>query len=102
MKNNNPSSSKPSQINNDSSYNLNNVQTLNQGPRRKRKRKEFTSIDMSYDTAYDLLHSRGLITPIGPIQDPPLERRSPNWNPHAHCKYHQGRGHFTDDCWKIK
>ena len=57
---------------------------------------------MSYDTAYDLLHSRGLITPIGPIQDPPLERRSPNWNPHAHCKYHQGRGHFTDDCWKIK
>ena len=39
---------------------------------------------------------------MGPIQDPPLERRSPNWNPNAHCKYHQGRGHFTDNCWKVK
>ena len=57
---------------------------------------------MRNDTTYDLLYSRRLITLIGPIPDPPLERRSPNWSPHAHCKYLQGIGHFTDDCWKIK
>src|SRR6187397_3454751 len=57
---------------------------------------------MSYDTAFDRLNAKGLITPIGPFGDPPVEKRSANWNPNAHCKYHQGRGHLTENCWKIK
>ena len=69
---------------------------------RKQLRKNFTPIGISYDDAFDRLHPKKLITPIGPIQDPPLEKRVPSWNPNVRCKYHQGRGHATESCWKLK
>src|SRR6187397_1786998 len=57
---------------------------------------------MSYDTAFDRLNAKGLITPIGPFGDPPVAKRTANWNPNAPCKYHQGRSHLTENCWKLK
>ena len=99
-KNDTPSSSKPNYSNNN---NVNDVWAVdNQKHRTARKRREFTPIGMSYDTTFDRLHSRGLVTPIGPIRDPEPEKRSPTWNPNANCKYHQGRGHSTENCWKLK
>ena len=78
-------------------------QPLNQRPRRdQRKKREFTPIGMSYDAAFDHLHEKGLITPIGPIREPELEKRSQSWNPNIYCKYHQGRGHSTKQCWTLK
>ena len=69
---------------------------------RKQPKREFTPIGISYDDAFDRLHAKGIITPIGPIQDPPLKKRLPSWNPNEHCKYHQGRGHATKSCLKLK
>ena len=46
----------------------NNDQPLDQRPRREpRKKRDNTPIGMSYDDAFDYLHVKGLITPIGPI-----------------------------------
>ena len=76
---------------------------MDQRPRKEfRKRREYTPIGMSYDAAYDRLHAQGLITPIGPIREPELEKRSPSWNPDAYYKYHQGRGHSIKSCWTLK
>ena len=91
-KNDNPSSSKTTHSNNVSTFNLGEVLAMNNQGQKKPFRRNFTPIGMSYDTAFDRLNAKGLITPIGPFGDPPVEKRSSNWNPNAHCKYHQGRG----------
>src|SRR6187397_1179901 len=101
-KNDNPSSSKTAHSNNVSAFNLNEVLAMNNQGQKKPFRRNFTPIGMSYDTAFDRLHAKGLITPIGPFGDPPVKRRTASWNPNAHCKYHQGRGHLTENCWKLK
>ena len=55
---------------------LDDDQPLNQRPRREQQKKRvFTPIGMSYDAAFDYLHAKGLITPIGPIREPEPERR---------------------------
>ena len=66
-----PSSSKPNYSNNN---NVNDVWAVdNQRSLTERERREFTPIGMSYDTTFDRLQSRGLITPIGPIRTPNLK-----------------------------
>src|SRR6187397_2453060 len=45
---------------------------------------------------------KGLVMTIGPIKDPVPEARPPKWDPNKHCKYHQGKGHDTEECWKLK
>ena len=93
-KNDTSSSSKPTHTNHINSYNISDVLALHQRPNKEFcKRREYTPIGMNYDAAYDRLHAQGLITPIGPIREPELEKRSPSWSPSAFCKYHQGRGH---------
>ncbi|KAL2900966.1 Elongation factor 3 [Bienertia sinuspersici] len=44
----------------------------------------------------------GALSPIGPIADPPAERNFPRWDPNKYCKYHQGMGHDTEECWTLK
>ena len=81
----------------------NDDQPLSQRPRREPPKKiVFTPIGMSYDAAFDYLYANGLITPIGPIQEPEPEKRSQSWNPNVYCMYHQGRGHSTEQCWTLK
>lgn len=102
-KNENTPYSKPTYSNNYA--NNNNISDVwaveSQKPRRER-RKANIPLGMSYDTTLDRLHTRGLITPIGPIQDPPVAKRNSGWDENAYCKYHQGRGHLTANCWKLK
>lgn len=57
---------------------------------------------MSYSDAFDRLTKLGHITPIRPTPDPPVERRSKNWDPNAYCNYHQGNGHDFKSCIKLK
>src|SRR6187397_3296804 len=57
---------------------------------------------MSYETAFGKLHHKGLVMPIGPIKDLVPEARPPKWDPNKHCKYHQSKGHDTEECWKLK
>src|SRR6185503_17290726 len=57
---------------------------------------------MSYETSFEKLHYKGLVMPIGPIKDPVPEARPPKWDPNKNCKYHQGKGHDTEECWKLK
>ena len=57
---------------------------------------------MTYDAAYDRLHGQGLIMPIGPFLEPRPENRTASYDPNAYCKYHQGKGHNTEKCWRLK
>ena len=67
-KNDTPSSSSSNSSNYVGSYDLGDILVLDTPkPRAKKPKKVFTPIGMSYDTAFDRLHSKGLITPIGPI-----------------------------------
>ncbi|KAL2935368.1 Activity-regulated cytoskeleton-associated protein [Bienertia sinuspersici] len=52
--------------------------------------------------AFDRLKSKGAISPIGPTPDPAPENRSQRWDPAKYCKYHQGKGHSTEECFKLK
>ena len=94
-KNDNPSSSKSTNLSND---NINNVWAIdNHKPRRT-----LTPIEMSYDIAFDRLCDRNLIKPIGPTEHPAPEKRSSRWNPNSYCKYHRGNGHTTDECFRLQ
>ena len=102
-KNDHPSSSSSKHentTNNISQVDLNEVLALD-APLPKKKRT-YTPLGMTYDAAFDRLYGQGLITPIGPFPEPKPEERSAKWNPNAHCKYHQGRGHTTEQCWNLK
>src|SRR6187397_1198571 len=83
-KNDNPSSSKTTHSYNASTFNLGEVLAMNNQGQKKPFMRNFTPIGMSYDTAFDRLNAKGLITPIRPFGDPPAEKRSANWNPNAH------------------
>ena len=92
-KNDHPSSSSP----------INEVHATNASKSRiQRSKRVFTPLGMSYETAFEKLHHKGLVMPIGPIKDPVPEARPPKWDPNKHCKYHQGKGHDTEECWKLK
>ncbi|KAL2930287.1 Activity-regulated cytoskeleton-associated protein [Bienertia sinuspersici] len=82
------------------SVNVNAVETTRAPPRRPRR--EYTPLGMTYTQAFDRLKSKGALSPIGPTADPPAERRSPRWDPNKYCKYHQGKGHNTEECWTLK
>ncbi|KAL2903606.1 putative ABC transporter ATP-binding protein YjkB [Bienertia sinuspersici] len=71
-------------------------------PKTRRPRRVYTPLGMTYTQAFDCLKSKGALSPIGPTADPPAERRSARWDPNKYCKYHQGKGHDTEDCWTLK
>ncbi|KAL2900276.1 Activity-regulated cytoskeleton-associated protein [Bienertia sinuspersici] len=76
------------------------VETTRAPPRHPRR--EYTPLGMTYTQAFDRLKSKGSLSPIGPTADPAAERRSPRWDPNKYCKYHQGKGHTTEECWTLK
>src|SRR6185503_14387750 len=57
---------------------------------------------MTYDAAFDRLHGQGLIMPIGPFPEPRPENRTTSYDPNAYCKFHQGKDHTTEKCWRLK
>ncbi|XP_021756635.1 uncharacterized protein LOC110721753 [Chenopodium quinoa] len=92
-RNDHPSSSSP----------INEVHSIDTPKKQiQRSKRVFTALGMSYETAFDKLHHKGLVMPIGPIKDPVPEARPPKQDPNKHCKYHQGKGHDTEECWKLK
>src|SRR6185437_8647329 len=86
-KNDNPSSSENTHSsNNVSTFDLNDVLAMDKQGSKKKPKREFMPIGMTYDAAFDRFHDRGLIKPIGPTKDPTPERRSSRWNPNSYCK----------------
>lgn len=57
---------------------------------------------MTHEQAFDRLTAKGIITPLGPTADPPVEKRSKFLDANKYCKYHRGRGHSTEKCWSPK
>ena len=55
---------------------------------------------MTLSEALEKLQAKGLLKPLDPKPIPHLMHRS--YNPHAHCKYHQGGGHTTDKCYNLR
>ncbi|KAL2900316.1 Arginine--tRNA ligase [Bienertia sinuspersici] len=53
-------------------------------------------------SSFDRLKSKGALSPIGPTGDPAAKRKSPRWDPNKYRKYHQGKGHDTEECWTLK
>ena len=75
----------------------------NQGSsKQKRPKRTFTPLGMTPEQAFDRLSKQGLVVPIGPTPDPSPDDRHRGWNPNAYCKYHQGNGHTTSDCWALR
>ncbi|KAK9715207.1 hypothetical protein RND81_06G149800 [Saponaria officinalis] len=57
---------------------------------------------MSHADALAILVKSGHLTLLGPIPDPPTDKRSPRWDASTYCNYHRGNGHSTEDCFKLK
>ncbi|KAL2922494.1 Ribosomal RNA-processing protein 8 [Bienertia sinuspersici] len=74
------------------------VHLINDFKKTRRPRREYTPLGMTYTRAFDRQKSKGALLPIGPTPDPPLDRRSRNWDTSKYCKYHQGKGHDTEEC----
>ncbi|KAL2897653.1 Vacuolar membrane protease [Bienertia sinuspersici] len=98
--NNNKKTDTPSSSKGVNAMEIDAVETTRAPPRRPRR--EYTPLGMTYTQAFDRLKSKGALSPIGPTADPPAERRSPRWDPNKYCKYHQGKGHTTEECWTLK
>ena len=55
---------------------------------------------MTLIKALEKLQAKRLLKPLDPKPIPhPMLRR---YNPNAHCKYHQGKGHITDKCYNLR
>jgi hypothetical protein len=67
-----------------------------------RAKRNFTPLGMTLTEAFERLVASGHLAPIGPTTAPPPEFRRPGWNPDANCEFHRGRGHTTENCWKLK
>ncbi|KAL2900390.1 Pre-mRNA-splicing factor PRP46 [Bienertia sinuspersici] len=98
--NNNKKTDTPSSSKGVNAVEIDAVETTRAPPRRPRH--EYTPLGMTYTQAFDRLKSKGALSPIGPTADPPAERRSPRWDPNKYYKYHQGKGHTTEECWTLK
>jgi hypothetical protein len=63
-------------------------------------KRAFTDLGMSLSKALVRLTESGHLKPIGPTPDP--MEKSPKWRESAYCNYHQGKGHETDNCFKLR
>jgi hypothetical protein len=71
-------------------------------PLKKKAKREFTPLPMSYTEAFKRLNSRNLLQPLEPINDPPADDRPVWWDANAFCLYHGARGHDTERCYRLK
>jgi hypothetical protein len=77
-------------------------QTENSQPPRKKARREFTPIPISYREAFRRLRDMNLLSPLQPTIDPPTDKRPIWWDVNAFCIYHRGEGHDTEHCYRLK
>ena len=55
---------------------------------------------MTLSEALERLQAKGLLKPLDPKPIPhPMPRR---YNPNAHCRYHQRKGHTTNRCYNLR
>ena len=55
---------------------------------------------MNLSEALERLQAKGLLKPLDPKPIPhPMPTR---YNPNAHCRYHQRKGHTTDRCYNLR
>ena len=66
------------------------------------KKRLYTPLKMTYTQAFDHLKAKGLITPLGPYSNPPLDKRPSNSDGNKYCKYHQSNGHTIEGCFAFK
>lgn len=72
-----------------------------QVPSTKGKSKRvFTKLGMSYSQAAMLLITHKVIRPISPMQEP--AEKPVWWDSSEFCLYHEGNGHSTEDCYRLK
>ncbi|XP_074298824.1 uncharacterized protein LOC141629772 [Silene latifolia] len=48
------------------------------------------------------LSAQGKLNPIGPTPDPLADRQGKWYKQNAYCAYHQGKGHDTENCYRLK
>lgn len=72
------------------------------GRPRFRKRHECSTMGISNKQAFEKLFAQGLITPVGPTLDPPIDKRFAKWDKSKYCKNHCGHGHSTKECICLK
>ena len=65
-----------------------------------RHRRNFSKLHITLSEALEKLQTKGLLKPLDPKPIPhPMHRR---YNPNAHCRCHQGKGHTTDKCYNMR
>ncbi|XP_074278447.1 uncharacterized protein LOC141602037 [Silene latifolia] len=64
--------------------------------------RAFTDIGCTYAYALQRLLAQGKLNPIGPTPDPPADRQGKWYKPNAYYAYHQGKGHDTENCYRLK
>ncbi|XP_074297658.1 uncharacterized protein LOC141628409 [Silene latifolia] len=64
--------------------------------------RAFTDIGCTYAYALQRLSAQEKLNPIGPTLDPPADRQGKWYKPNAYCAYHQGKGHDTENCYRLK
>ena len=62
--------------------------------------RNFSNLHKTLSEALEKLQAKGLLKSLDPKPIPHPMHRS--YNPHAHCKYHQGGGHTTDKCYNLR
>jgi len=67
-----------------------------------RKQRTYSPLGMTYSLALTRLTNQGLLKLLGPTPDPSADKKSASWDAKAYCKYHQGKGHDTEKCWRLK
>ncbi|KAK9682792.1 hypothetical protein RND81_10G096600 [Saponaria officinalis] len=92
-----PTSSKTEDV-----HSIGAVDTLVAATSGSKPKRTFDPLFMTYKQALDRLVKEGFITLPPPTPEPPVDKRSPRWDGSAYCHFHQGKGHSTEECFKLK
>ncbi|XP_074291217.1 uncharacterized protein LOC141617991 [Silene latifolia] len=80
---------------------VNLLEAQSKGPLRQNFRA-FTDIGCIYTYALQRLIAQGKLKPIGLTPDTPTEKQGKGYKPDAYCAFHQGNGHDTKRCFRLK
>ncbi|KAK9749209.1 hypothetical protein RND81_02G109800 [Saponaria officinalis] len=94
--------SAPSSSKTEDSNLINALDTLVSATLELKPKWAFEPLNMSYADALKKLVKNDFLQLLGPTFEPPVDKRSPRWDATAYCDYHQGKGHDTEECFKLK